>query len=862
MSSLREREGSPSFFSDEVHSQAAVGEDDAAEDHHHLPLNETLCDEGSLSNTVVSVEERRSVVSLPYWNTVRSSYSLHDFSLASRSADPAVSMTTTSNHHHNNKHNNPSNSNSIRFSFRRPRPPAFTFTEDLSDHTTTADFTNVSSEVHSNASSASANGGQPSAFRHRSPGDRVRTSPSSDRVGGGGDGGGGGAEVSSFRYCIQPTPENYTGGPPPRRTGPCSADLLRRVILFVDASARSDILEMGRVCRFWRYHTNFAPHWTAFRKKDWSTRALNIPKNVRTTVVKQKTVTREEYVSERKLLTSYQRQDRIVSRARYIRWCAALGIVAAILLSANYVIAFCMGFFRTQALGNDTTLGVATFFLMLILSLCEAALVLFPLGGTGEAFTESNRVGRMSRVLCWTELLVALSLVFGIILALSFSRVSGLSSVLNGPLLNMTMNAACEYVAMQMTVPSFVTLPAPLSDIRWRPLTMDPTEKEHVPYCLDTVCYDLLYFDSAYQSPAFQNQEGYDQRNIGTYLALGYAVFKGCGSDVVSRSTTPTAMNIFPSMADFTRQTTVMMLPKDRSSHDGLHRIHYSRTGRCRHRHGIDEEGTCCSGDGLPSWDNSDATRRVQVGDELQRPDEGSTPSGRCTDQPASVVDGDGVWEDDTDTDTNNSSTGTTTTSCSPWCAGTEDRGPQIIAVSRALYELLLADLGNAFPSAAAWLNVENLPHNYTNITYRVSSNARHSITEMTPGASSLWWENPLWQNNFIPLLSNVEDGPASLQQRKEHFVWYGYACIICTSIIWGLMIMVQCIFKSAAMGLLGVSTCVTFIFLNPISMIIAGGLCVNTSEYYTMCSPAAGGGLVGGGLSLLFVVLTIYFSL
>lgn len=604
----------------------------------------------------------------------------------------------------------------IRGSSVRIRGPALT--EEFSEYFT-ADFTYLASE-HSSPSSSSARVFHRMRDRDGSSGSHSKTD----------------LTVSFFQSCI---PQTFGSGasPPPPNASLCSADVFRRILLFVDAKSRSDIIEIGSVCRFWRYYSNYAPHWTAFRKQDWSTRTLNLPKSVRTAVSKPKMVTREEYVEEKKLLQKYCREEEMVSYARYVRWCAALGFVVATLLALNFAISFFMGYFPSSALSTDTNLGVGTFFVMIFLSLMEVAVVVIPLGGSGEPFSR-NGTGRMSRVLSWSELLVGCSVVFGVVTALAFSRVQSLRGILGGPLYNMTMNATCEYTSDEVSFPSFVSLPAALDDIRWRPLTADPTAKKYIPLCLqDTLCFSLLFFDSSYSSAAFHNLTGYSNRLIGSYTALGHNVFTSCSTD---------------------------------------------------------------------------------------KADSVAVASG-----------------------------------CAPWCR--DATYPQIISLPEEVYKKVSEDVEMRYPTAESWL-YEAKPSSFNSVVYRTGNAALLSSLEYSPESVELWRTNSLWYQHFIPLLTTVNEAPQHYEELKDHYFNYAIGGMIITSCLWLLMVVAQCILRSASMGLLGITTCATVFFLNPISMLIAGAVCVNVTDYYAMCTPAAGGCLVGGGVSIAFVVLTIYFSL
>lgn len=95
----------------------------------------------------------------------------------------------------------------------------------------------------------------------------------------------------------------------------------------------------------------------------------------------------------------------------------------------------------------------------------------------GSYGTEA-KTGYMSKnatmhVLSWGLLLFTCSILFGVISALAFSRVQAANRVLKLPVLDFTMHAKCVLYTDPEKQPGFALLPAPLDDLRWRPITMD-----------------------------------------------------------------------------------------------------------------------------------------------------------------------------------------------------------------------------------------------------------------------------------------------------------------------------------------------------------------------------------------------------
>ncbi|KPA77714.1 hypothetical protein ABB37_07036 [Leptomonas pyrrhocoris] len=308
----------------------------------------------------------------------------------------------------------------------------------------------------------------------------------------------------------------------PAQTGPFSADILCVILLYVDVSTHADIVQLGCVSRFWRFYANLAPHWTYFRRKEWRKRA-DLPRYVRRIVAKTKIVTRDDYIKERVKVEDYKKKEHLIGTAKHIRWVLATGIMVGVMATANFVVAYFLGFLRT-ALRSDTNLGITCFVLLAVMSLLEVLMVVFPLAGSS---TSDNKHSTM-RILSWGLLLLVCSTVLGTITALAFTRVQAAGHVLDGPSIDFTMSAPCtRYVTKNR--PSFVLLPAALSDLRWRPITFDPNETVLTPYCpraaagRSGMCYVLSFFDVNYTSAVFQNATALALgKDVGTPTANGF----------------------------------------------------------------------------------------------------------------------------------------------------------------------------------------------------------------------------------------------------------------------------------------------------------------------------------------------------
>ncbi|KAG5511116.1 hypothetical protein GH5_07323 [Leishmania sp. Ghana 2012 LV757] len=315
----------------------------------------------------------------------------------------------------------------------------------------------------------------------------------------------------------------------PEQRGPFSADIVCVILLYIDASTHAGIVQLGSVCRFWRFYANLAPHWTYFRRKEWRKQA-DLPRYVRRIVAKTKIVTRDEYIRERMKVENYKKRELLIGTAKHIRWCFATGIMVGVMLTANFAVADFLGFLRT-ALRSDVNLGITTFVVLVAMTLLEVTLVIFPLAGSSISGT--NKRSTM-RILAWGLFMLVCSMYLGTISALAFTRVQASQHVLDGPTIDLTMSAQCEGYSSK-SLPSFVLVPAELSDLRWRPLTLDESEKRLIPYCVarnaggddkTSMCFVLMYFDANYSSAVFQNESALlAGKDVGTRYAGSFDPF-------------------------------------------------------------------------------------------------------------------------------------------------------------------------------------------------------------------------------------------------------------------------------------------------------------------------------------------------
>ncbi|KAK7197365.1 hypothetical protein NESM_000683800 [Novymonas esmeraldas] len=517
----------------------------------------------------------------------------------------------------------------------------------------------------------------------------------------------------------------------PAQTGPFSADIVCVILLYVDASTHADIVQLGRLSRFWRFYVNLAPHWTFFRRKEWRKQA-DLPRYVRRIVAKTKIVTRDDYIRERRKVEDYKRREHLISTAKHIRWCVATGIMAGVLLTSNFVVAYFLGFLRT-ALRSDVNLAITTFVLLVVMTVLEVTLVIIPLAG--NAVSGTNKHSTM-RILAWGLFMLVCSMVLGTITALAFTRVQASGHVLDGPTIDLTMSAQCEAYSSK-DLPSFALVPAELSDLRWRPITLDDSETQLEPYCIRkpddwskaALCYVLLFFDANYSSAVFHNAAALAAgKDVGTRYAGNFDLFS--------------------------------------------------------------------------------------VGGQIS-----------------------GLW-------------------CNT------SAHPQVVAVSDVVYSDVKARRDALYPSDSDWLDPARRPLTFTTLSLRCSSNINREKTENPPKSTEVWYGvSTAWKWNYVPLVTTQMQVRSSFQRVHDHFLHYAFLCHIIAGVLWVVMLMAQIVFKTAANGVLGVATAATVVCLNPLTMILAGALCVNVGDSYFMCDAGSGGALVGGGVGLTFLVLAIYVT-
>ncbi|AYU76587.1 hypothetical protein, conserved [Leishmania donovani] len=518
----------------------------------------------------------------------------------------------------------------------------------------------------------------------------------------------------------------------PVNTGPFSADIVCIILLYVDTGTHADIVQLGSVCRFWRFYANLAPHWTYFRCREWRKQA-NLPHYVRRIVAKTKVVTRDEYIRERMKVEDYKKKEYIIGTARHIRWCVATGIMVGVMLTANFVVAYFLGFLRT-ALSSDLSLGITTFVLLIVATLLEITLVIFPLAGSSVSSTNKHST---MRILAWCVFMLVCSMVLGTISALAFTRVRASRHVLDGPTIDLTMSAPCEAYSSK-NLPSFVLVPAELSDLRWRPITLDESEKQLIPYCVPKsgegydaapTCFVLMYFDANYSSAVFQNESALlTGRDVGTRYATSFD----------------------------------------------------------------------------PFFDS------VQIS---------------------------GLW-------------------CN------KSGHPQVVALTQAVYSSVKARRDRLYPTTADWLDPSKRPATFSTISMRCSSAIHRETTENPPKSTELWYGNAAaWKWYYVPLVTTYAQVRSTFQRMHDHFLRYAFLCHIFAGVMWVMMLFAQIIFKTASNMILGVATTAALVCLNPLTMILSGALCVKVSDSYFMCDAGSGGALIGGGVGLTFLVLTIYVT-
>ncbi|CCW64610.1 unnamed protein product [Phytomonas sp. EM1] len=537
-------------------------------------------------------------------------------------------------------------------------------------------------------------------------------------------------DILRFCSCISSLSHYPAATKPPKPVGPFRVDIFYIILLFIDASSISDILAVGSTCRFWRYHSNYAPHWTYFRCKAWSQREIDLPQYIRAIVTKPKIVTREEYIEEIKQVEACRSHEKLVSTAKYLHWCVAIALLTCTMIVANFAAAYLLSLL-SSILVSDVILGIVVFSLMAAMTLVETLVAIIPLGRLSGSNKDS-----MIRILAWVVLLLGVSLVFGTISCLAFARVKGVEEVLQGSTMNFAMDAKCVAYPGK-TYPSFALLPAQLSDVRWRPVTMDPEEKSLIPYCVagpkdkntNRKCYIILFFDALYKSPVYNDAASlFKGKNVGSTTALGFDPTK---DDVAA-----------PHM----------------------------------------------------------------------------------------------------------------------WCAALQY--PQVIALTTDMYNAVREERDMRFPSNDQWLNPEIRLTDTYSISYRCSSTIQREGTEYPINSMTPWYLYSVpWNRHGIPLVTYHLQERSDFQLLYTLFLRLSVICYIITFIFCALLLVVQCIFKNAAISVLGATTTITLFVINPIVMVLAGVMCVHMNKWYIMCSVTSGGHLIGGGIAIAFMLVAIYVS-
>ncbi|PWU84327.1 hypothetical protein C4B63_235g7 [Trypanosoma cruzi] len=528
------------------------------------------------------------------------------------------------------------------------------------------------------------------------------------------------ADVVCFRSCISyhshRSSKNFVA---PEQTGPFAADVLCIILLYIVVDMR-EILQVSHTCRYWRFYANYAPHWTYYRRIDWGRRIKDLPRYIRKVVVKPKIVTQEEYFRERSKVQRAQRREEIMSTARHVRWCVAIALLSASACTANFVVAYFLGFLPT-VLRNDRSLGTVTFLLMVILVVLEVTVVIVPLGGATSPSEKQN----MMRLIAWGLFLLFSACIFGTISSLAMARVQSTGHVISGTVLDFTKDRDCGVMEAHHN-PSFVLLPTKIADIRWRPITMDDTERKFIPYCIshfnETICYVFLYFDGLYRSNIFNNASAVVTKDIGTRTALGFD-------------------------------------PMDNSTDH------------------------------------------------------------RCT----------------------NASR------------------PHVIALTESVYAHVREEANRYFPDEV-YTNPILRPQQRGKISYICSMDYARVATEDSPGSTRMWYKHGHpWRRHHIPLSTDITGVEKEFEETHDHYLHYAFGCYIITSVLWAVMLIMQCFTREQALMVLGLTTTVTLALMNPIIMVLAGALCVKVPDRYFMCNASSGGSLIGGGLFISAVLAALY---
>ncbi|EAN80299.1 hypothetical protein, conserved [Trypanosoma brucei brucei TREU927] len=333
-------------------------------------------------------------------------------------------------------------------------------------------------------------------------------------------------DVLKFRACISyKTHRSTKNAVLPSQVGPFNDEILSVIFLYVSLDMR-EILNAGQVCRYWRFFANLAPHWTYYNRLDLGRRLMQLPRYLQKMVGRPRIVTRDEYFRERQKAAEFDERATEKSSTQHVRWCIAIALLSAAACAGNFFFSYYVGV-RFAERYSDAVLGSIAFLILLGLVIVQVVFIIIPLG-TGS--TPGEKQNSM-RLLAWAAFLLLTGSVLGTITTLTTTRVESTRQLLGAPVVELVPGKGCELVDLSRE-PAFAILPAPLSDVRWRPITTDKEEKTFLPHCASPgagekeVCFVLLYFDELYNSSVFSNHtQLVISKHIGTRYALSFDPF-------------------------------------------------------------------------------------------------------------------------------------------------------------------------------------------------------------------------------------------------------------------------------------------------------------------------------------------------
>nr|CCC95882.1 unnamed protein product [Trypanosoma congolense IL3000] len=529
-------------------------------------------------------------------------------------------------------------------------------------------------------------------------------------------------DVMRFHSCIAYMKHRSTRNAiPPDQVGPFNDEVLCLILPYVSLDMR-EILQVGQVCRYWRFYANLSPHWSYYRRLDWGRRLMQLPGYLRKMVGRPRIVTRDEYFRERRKLGEADTQGTSTSTVQHLHWCVAVALLSGMLCVSNFLLSHYFGT-TVAAHYDDSTLGCIVFAVLLTVVVVQIVLVIIPLGWGVSPGKKQDRM----RLLAWAVFLLLTGTVLGTITTLTVTRVESVGELLSAPVVELASNETCELADIGRR-PAFANLPASLDDIRWRPITTGDEGKEFQPHCVShmdkSACFVLLYFDAEYTSPVFHNATSLASlKHAGTRYALGFDPF-------------------------------------------------------------------------------------------------------------------------------NNTKAG-------GWCAA-EGR-PQVVAVTMPTYLRLLVGRDLNYVDGT-YLDPLRRPKKVGSVRYQCSVKYPRIVTEEPPGASDIWYRKEIpWHRHQIPLVTDSRNTPEFYAKEYDHYLYYTYACYSLAALLWFLLFVLQCSLRNHSLMVLGLVTTCALILMNPVALLVAGVLCITTSDYYLICNETAGGAMIGVGIFLTALVLAVY---